>query len=562
MMVRGDPTAVRMGAAGAGAGAGAGAASRPALLVTIGPQCAGKTSLLRALAAKSEAAREERRSSGGGGVTSGNTAAAGAALPAVADITIDDHPSVYHKIPTGLLLGGCARGSPEDMLLARRPLSDRLGEPGCVETRLVAFRLEGHISAEEFAGRLGGCRGQASPAATAALCRAVESAVSDSVRITTPTVDVFVRENLFPDAISSSQERLAAAARDEDGLVAWGNTNTQARDYRGTLEQAERTGRPVRFLRWGHELPFLSLEELSRRNVCRFASAGRYVETAAIENALARVDKLYASTAGGDPAKLALAAGFQMDASGGVHSQSSPPRQRHGSPRSRAGRGDGRGERNTRRRVGGGGRADTNAYYRGGGGIGSSEAVVRGGDEVWDNRGGGSGAWFHDEANRRDARREATSHGVPLPPPPPPMARPIPAGPDRFTFEGADRRRYEDAGAALGLAQEWTPRGGTGVGGSSRRQGHYSDTVEGGGAGGPAGVPPTVMFGNEWGRKRGWRRTGYTDDDIDPSMGSCFFRTPANSTGVLRRSDLGEGTGPDLEEMELVRRIRSFRQRR
>lgn len=69
-------------------------------------------------------------------------------------------PQVYHKIPTALLLGGCARGSPEDVLLARRPLSDRLGDPGCVETRLVAFRLEGHISAEEFVGRLGGCRGQ------------------------------------------------------------------------------------------------------------------------------------------------------------------------------------------------------------------------------------------------------------------------------------------------------------------------------------------------------------------------------------------------------------------
>lgn len=51
----------------------------------------------------------------------------------------------------------------------------------------------------------------------------------------------------------------------------------QARDFRGALEQAEITGRPVRFLRWGYELPVLSLEELSRRNVCRFASTGRCV---------------------------------------------------------------------------------------------------------------------------------------------------------------------------------------------------------------------------------------------------------------------------------------------
>lgn len=59
----------------------------------------------------------------------------------------------------------------------------------------------------------------------------MESAVSDQVELSTPTVDVFVRENLFPDAISSSQERLAAAARTSEGLVAWGNTNTQVRTW-------------------------------------------------------------------------------------------------------------------------------------------------------------------------------------------------------------------------------------------------------------------------------------------------------------------------------------------
>ena len=52
-------------------------------------------------------------------------------------------------------------------------------------------------------------------------------------------------------------------------------THVKARDYRGALEQAELTGRPVRFLRWGYELPVLRLGELSRRNVRRFASTGR-----------------------------------------------------------------------------------------------------------------------------------------------------------------------------------------------------------------------------------------------------------------------------------------------
>ena len=51
--------------------------------------------------------------------------------------------------------------------------------------------------------------------------------MAEEVAVSTPTADVFVRENLFPDAISSSQDRLALAARTEDGFVAWGNTNTQ-----------------------------------------------------------------------------------------------------------------------------------------------------------------------------------------------------------------------------------------------------------------------------------------------------------------------------------------------
>ena len=74
-------------------------------------------------------------------------------------------------------------------------------------------------------------------------------------------------------------------------------------------------------------------------------------------------------------------------------------------------------------------------------------------------------------------------------------------------------------------------------------------------------MPSTVMFGNEWGRKREWRRSGYSEEDIDPMMSSCFFRKPANSTGVLKRSD-EDGGGADFEEMDLVRRIKSFRQRR
>lgn len=70
---------------------------------------------------------------------------------------------------------------------------------------------------------------QASSSALVALGNAVESAVSEEARVSTPTLDVFVRENLFPVAISSAKRRLEVAAREERGMVAWGNTNTQVR---------------------------------------------------------------------------------------------------------------------------------------------------------------------------------------------------------------------------------------------------------------------------------------------------------------------------------------------
>lgn len=66
----------------------------------------------------------------------------------------------------------------------------------------------------------------------------MENAVSDGARVSTSTVDVFVRENLFPVAISSAKRRLEVAAREERGMVAWGNTNTQVRRGEGPSAQA------------------------------------------------------------------------------------------------------------------------------------------------------------------------------------------------------------------------------------------------------------------------------------------------------------------------------------
>ncbi len=81
------------GAAPAPATPGDRGQTRPPLLITIGPQCAGKTSLLRGLAEKSEAAGGQGRRGGG----RDGAGRGGSPVPHVTDVTIDDHPSVRFR---------------------------------------------------------------------------------------------------------------------------------------------------------------------------------------------------------------------------------------------------------------------------------------------------------------------------------------------------------------------------------------------------------------------------------------------------------------------------------
>lgn len=112
----------------------------------------------------------------------------------------------------------------------------------------------------------------------------------------------------------------------------------------------------------------------------------------------------------------------------------------------------------------------------------------------------------------------------------------------------------------LRLAQEWRVRGGEYP--QSRVQLRAGGAMGSASRGMAAEVkPPTVVFGNEWGRKREWRRTDYNENDVDEFMSSCYFKAPVNGTRMLRRNEGDEGSA-DMEEMELVRRIKSFKEKR
>ena len=92
---------------------------------------------------------------------------------------------------------------------------------------------------------------------------------------------------LFPECINWAHRSLEnAIAKFPDRPVAWGNTNLKPKDYLPALELAERSRRPVQFIRSGYELEPVTLQQLIQRNLRRFFKTGRYIPSIVVERTL------------------------------------------------------------------------------------------------------------------------------------------------------------------------------------------------------------------------------------------------------------------------------------
>lgn len=115
------------------------------------------------------------------------------------------------------------------------------------------------------------------------------------VVMTSPTVDLFnvaFRNNY---AVNLGLQQLETALDDPEldhMPLSWGNTNLVPKFYRGVLDLAYRYQRPVKFIRWGKELPSVSLTELYTRNIRRFLACGRYVPLQTMSEFLSRANTL------------------------------------------------------------------------------------------------------------------------------------------------------------------------------------------------------------------------------------------------------------------------------
>jgi len=267
------------------------------ILITIGPQCAGKTTTL--LAIKSRLKSTELK-----------------------DIAIDDHPLVYHKLPTEYFLSKKSKHVvDEEKMIGERKLKNRICDYTVTGQILVAKRLENVISRESFA-ELWPKSMQKYIYPHKEIDRIwieeVEKAVENGVRLTTKMIDLFLPDFHYPNGVLDTNRKLEQTSEKHDGPIAWGNTNVKSKDFAEALYIAMIHNRPVKFIRWGKEIPEVPLNELFQRNLVRFASTGRYIPPQAISLTLYRVNLLYSRTNRGSSEMLAYAAGFKMSEEGKV----------------------------------------------------------------------------------------------------------------------------------------------------------------------------------------------------------------------------------------------------
>ena len=323
---------------------------RAPLYITVGPQCAGKTTVLSKILKDGASGGE--------------------------DVSIDEQKGVYATIPTQFAYSINPIYSkdamkqrlwlPNNPMIHGTTLKDRCLHPSQYELFLVFQRLCNKISATDFKHALKNCI----PAPFAIptqdqrdeLIGCVEETLLRSTTTTTAgassvfqssNIDLFVADAIFKGGgLQSAQAQLSqhcSSSNSHHQPVAWGNTNTRPREYITALQCAEYYQRPVHFIVFGEEqhlllssssnntaatttrftLPFVNRAELVQRNLNRFCKTGRYIHVKAIHEAMVRTEDLLqkAKNISLDPdttthsasdhtyplhAALAMLAGYQM----------------------------------------------------------------------------------------------------------------------------------------------------------------------------------------------------------------------------------------------------------
>ena len=255
------------------------ARTKGTIYITIGPQCSGKTTILRCIFGEPFQKIE-------------NTSSNNATIQADGiDITIDDQALVYIPIPVGHFMHDVARNGTSTEFttgnitmnteIFHKTIKQRIEDSSNDELRYVILRLGRKISAEQFTSRLIQNSGQHQQselniAVTNDLIAAVEDMVSTSNICLPEMVDLFIVESIFRprplhlirnitreisyatecSALDAAHDLLKTHAtkgqlHSAAAPIAWGNTNTRPREYTTALDAARQSGRPVKFIVFG-----------------------------------------------------------------------------------------------------------------------------------------------------------------------------------------------------------------------------------------------------------------------------------------------------------------------
>jgi len=408
------------------------------IYITVGPQCAGKTTILSSIFDKASEGKEEIAA---GGV----------------DITIDDQPLVYVSVPTSYFLGSTISSFPTlNQTIHDKTIRERIRDPSNEELKLVVKRLANNFSAQKFASHLQGNNTD--------LIDAVEQVIQehDKADLLPDKVDLFIVESIFKprswdliqklssntNQTGSNNKTTALSALDEavrllkshatnpnvhptDAPMSWGNTCTRPREFENALLAAKLSGRPIEFILYGGKeacdlistadtsdeeaslihLPKVDKKTLLVRNINRFIKTGRYVPGQAITDAMDRVDSMIFRAATQakrglrnnettrvnakfllDSELVKLAGGYQLNADRTVHSADNHSNNY-------------RGNNNRNNYQSGRGRyqQQSSGGYQGGRGNNSG----RGRNNYDSGRGShssNSGRWNHNDGNRNSGR--------------------------------------------------------------------------------------------------------------------------------------------------------------
>mmetsp|Transcript_8034 Transcript_8034/g.19419 ORF Transcript_8034/g.19419 Transcript_8034/m.19419 type:complete len:535 (+) Transcript_8034:83-1687(+) len=267
--------------------------------ITIGPQCCGKTTLLKDID------------------------------DGLQDVCLDDQLDVYVSIATQQWLDLLKMSPnpdeikegestiPEELQqqVQGKTLAQRIQNDN-PELNLILKRWNGDLSATEFADAISqhytknvnsrnqrNSGGNPTPNVAEVLIPVVEDFLSKDDRKLPAKTDVFCLESLFKPHTKTNQSAIQAAhavvkTASPEIPLAWGNTNAKAKDFQQVLDIAYSTKRPVHFVlchpTWKLEddkynIPWVELSTLLSRNLQRLEATGRYIPANSIADCCQRI---------------------------------------------------------------------------------------------------------------------------------------------------------------------------------------------------------------------------------------------------------------------------------